>query len=106
MIHKETLKVEVDRLIKIIVLTCKNNSKWAAPTSIIIKSNEPVRFISDFRGLNKGIKRKPFPIPTIQSLLLKEKYATSLDLNVGYYHIKNMPFFKTTIHYSTSLGQI
>ena len=48
-----------------------------------------VRFISDFRELNKRIKRKPF-IPKIQDLLLKLegfKYATSLDLNMGYYHI-------------------
>ena len=47
--------------------------------------------ISDFRELNKRIKRKPYPIPKIQDLLLKLegfKYATSLDLNMGYYHIE------------------
>ena len=53
-----------------------------------------MRFISDFRELNKRIKRKPFPIPKIQDLLLKLegfKYATSLDLNMGYYHIELCP---------------
>jgi hypothetical protein len=53
-----------------------------------------VRFISDFRQLNKRIKRKPFPIPKIQDLLLKLEgfqYATSLDLNMGYYHIELSP---------------
>ena len=47
-------------------------------------------FISDFRELNKRIKREPFPIPKIQDLLLKLKrfkYATSLGLNMEYYHI-------------------
>ena len=34
-IHKETLKTEVNKLIKIGVLKCKNISKWAAPTCII-----------------------------------------------------------------------
>ena len=49
----------------------------------------------DFRELNKRIKRKPFPIPKIQDLLLKLEgfqYATSLDLNMGYYHIELSPF--------------
>ena len=53
-----------------------------------------MRFISDFRELNKRIKRKPFPIPKIQDLLLKLegfKYTTSLDLNMGYYHIELCP---------------
>ncbi len=48
-------------------------------------------FISDFQELNKGLKHKPFPIPKINDLLLKLEgfqYATSLDLNVGYYHIE------------------
>ena len=54
-------------------------------------------FISDFHELNKCIKCKPFPIPKIQDLLLKLEgfqHATSLDLNMGYYHIELMPFSK------------
>ena len=93
-IHEETLKKEVERLVKIGVLKRINNSEWAAPTFIIPKKNGTVRFISDFRELNKRIKRKPFPIPKIQDLLLKLegfKYATSLDLNMGYYHIELCP---------------
>jgi len=70
-IHEETLKKEVERLIKIGVLKRRNNSEWAAPTFIIPKKKGTVRFISDFRELNKRIKREPFPIPKIQDLLLK-----------------------------------
>ena len=94
-IHEETLRKEVDRLVEIGVLRRINHSEWAAPTFIIPKKNKTVRFISDFRELNKRIKRKPFPIPKIQDLLLKLegfKYATSLDLNMGYYHIRLCPF--------------
>ena len=50
-----------------------------------------MRFISDFRELNKLIKRKPYPIPKIQDLLLKLegfKYVTSLNIKMGYYHIE------------------
>ena len=67
------------------------------PTFIIPKKDGSIRFISDFRKLNKRIKRKPYPIPKIQDLLLKLegfKYATSLDLNMGYYHIELSPASK------------
>ena len=61
---------------------------------VIPKTDKTVRFISDFRELNKRIKRTPYPIPKIQDLLLKLegfKYTTSLDLNMGYYHIQLDP---------------
>ena len=91
----KTIKIEVNRLVSTDVSKRKNNSECAAPTFIISKKNGRVCFISDFRELNKRIKRKPFPIPKIQDLLLKLedfKYASSLDLNMGYYHIKFCPF--------------
>ena len=93
-VHTNTLKMEVQRLCDIGVLKKVNRSEWAAPTFIIPKKDKTVRFISDFRELNKRIKRKPFPIPKIQDLLLKLEgftYATSLDLNMGYYHIELSP---------------
>jgi hypothetical protein len=90
--YEETLKLELDRLVKLGVLKKVNRSQWAAPTFIIPKKDLTVlRFISDFRELNKRIKRKPFPIPKIQDLLLKLEgfqYGTSLNLNMGYYHIE------------------
>ena len=88
--HKPTLKKEFDRFIKIEVLKKVNNFQWAAPTFIIPKINSTVRFISDFRELNKKIKTKPFPIPIAQDLLTKLegfRYFTSLDLTMAYYHI-------------------
>lgn len=92
--YEQTLRMEVDRLCELGVLKKTNRSEWAAPTFIIPKKDGTVRFINDFRELNKRIKRKPFPIPNIQDLLLKLegfKYATSLDLNMGYYHIRLSP---------------
>ena len=95
--YEKTLRMEVERLCKVGVLKKVNHSEWAAPTFIIPKKDGSVRFISDFRELNKRIKRKPYPIPKIQDLLLKLegfKYATSLDLNMGYYHIELSPASK------------
>jgi hypothetical protein len=89
-IHELTLKTELDRLVKLGVLKKVNRSQWGAPTFIIPKKDATVRFISDFCELNKRIKREPYPIPKIKYLLLRLEgftYGTSLDLNMGYYHI-------------------
>jgi predicted aspartyl protease len=90
-IHEFTFKSELDRLCSLRVLKKVNRSQWGAPTFIIPKKDGTVRFISDFRELNKRIKREPFPIPKIQDLLLRLEgfqFGTSLDLNMGYYHIE------------------
>ena len=89
--YEATFWQEVERLCQAGVLRKVNCSEWAAPTFIIPKKDGSVRFISDFRELNKCIRRKPYPIPKIQDLLLKLEgftYGTSLDLNMGYYHIE------------------
>ena len=93
-VHLQTLKMEVERLCKIGVLKRVNRSQWASPTFVIPKKDGTVRFISDFRELNKRIVRQPYPIPHIQDMLLNLegfKYATSLDLNMGYYHLELSP---------------
>ena len=92
--HAQTLKMEVERLCQIGVLKRVNRSEWAAPSFIIPKKDGTVRFINDFRELNKRIRRRPYPIPNIQDMLLNLdgfQYATSLDLNMGYYHIELSP---------------
>jgi transposase InsO family protein len=93
-IHEQALKTEIKRLVKLGVLKWTNAQDWAAPTFILPKKDGSVRFISDFRKLNEWIIRSPYPIPKIQDMLHKLEgfmYATSLDLNMGYYHIKLNP---------------
>ena len=92
--QEETLKREVKRLVKLGVLRKINRSEWSSPSFIIPKKNNQVRVVSDFRKLNKLLIRRPYPIPKIQDLLLKLEgftYASSLDLNMGYYHIQLTP---------------
>ncbi len=58
------------------------------------KKNQTVKFVSDFRIINKWIVRNLFPIPKISTVLqqLAEfTYATALDLNMGYYTIRLDP---------------
>ncbi len=88
-IHKATLMKKIDRLILIGVLKWQpSSSKWALPSFIIPKKDHTMRRISDFRELNKRIVRKPYPIPKISTTLQELEgftYATTLDLNMGYY---------------------
>ena len=56
-----------------------------------------LRLLADIRALNMVLKRYPFPLPRIQEMLQKLEgfmWATSLDLNMGYYHIRLTPFSK------------
>ena len=60
----------------------------------VAKPDGSLRSLADLRELNKRIKRKPFPLPKISDMLQKLEgfeYATSLDLNIGYYHIELTP---------------
>ena len=76
----------MDRLCSLGILEEINDSEWAAGTFIIPKKDQSIRFISDFIELNKRIKRKSYPIPKIQELMLLMEgffFATDLDLNMG-----------------------
>jgi hypothetical protein len=93
-IHKATLMKEIVCLISIGVLKWQPLSKWALPSFIIPKKDHTVRIISDFRELNKRIVQKPYPIPKISTTLQELEgftYATTLDLNIGYYTIRLDP---------------
>ncbi len=85
---------ESDCLVLIGVLKWQPLSKRASPSFIIPKKDYTVRTISDFRDLNKRIVRKPYPIPKISTTLQELEgftYATTLDLNMGYYTIRLDP---------------
>ena len=60
--HEQTFKQEIGQLCNVGVLRKINRSEWVAPTFLIPKKYQTVRFILDFRTLNKRIKRKPYPI--------------------------------------------
>ena len=57
------------RLVLLGVLERQGDSEWASPTLIIPKPNGTVRFVSDFREVNKRLVRKPFPLPKITTIL-------------------------------------
>ena len=93
-IHLQTLKKEVDWLVKIGVLEVVDATKlgpWCAPSFIIPKKDGKVRFITDYRELNKCIQRKPWPMPHVTDLIQdvgSYTHMTAIDLSMAYYHMR------------------
>ncbi len=93
-LHKATLMKEINILVSMGVMKRQSSLQWASPTFIIPKNDMTVWTISDFRELNKWIIRRPYPIPQISATLQELgsfTYATTLDLNMGYYTIRLDP---------------
>src|SRR5210317_690650 len=92
--QEQKLKDEVNRLVQHGILKKVNQSEWGAPMFTITKPDGSLCSLADLRELNKRIIRRPFPIPKIQEMLQKLRgfqWATSLDLNMGYYHMQLDP---------------
>jgi hypothetical protein len=88
--HKEKVKKEIDRLDDIDVLERDDDTEWAAASFAIPKKTGDIRIVTDFRKLNGMLLRKPYPLPKIAEILQTMqgfRYATALDLSMGYYHI-------------------
>ena len=84
-------KKEVEHLVLLGVIDVANYSEQGDPSFAQPKpKSDIVCFLGDFSNINKQLKRKPYPMPKINEMLLKLdgfQYAASLDLNMRYYHI-------------------
>ena len=91
-VHKSMFIKEVERLVRLGVLEEANDFGWDAYLFAQPKSKtNHVRFIIDFWNLNRQLKREPYPMQKIREMLLSLEVfecASSLDLNMGYYHTR------------------
>ncbi|KAG7363240.1 reverse transcriptase RNA-dependent DNA polymerase [Nitzschia inconspicua] len=86
--HQQVFKEELDRLVRIGVLEKCGRSEWIACTFIIPKKDGRIRWISDFRALNKALKRQVYHLPKIGDILARRtnyQFFTKLDVSMQYY---------------------
>ena len=84
----KVFKQELDRLVRIGVLERARRSEWIAGTFITAKKDGPVRWITDFRGLNRSLKRRVYPLRRISDIITHHpyyKYFTKLDISMQYF---------------------
>jgi hypothetical protein len=87
----ELLKDKLDHLCQVAVLSRCEGMEWAAPTFIIPKKDGRVRWISNFRELNKVLIHKPYPLPRIQDNFTRcpgYTLFTNFDISMQYYTFK------------------
>jgi Retroviral aspartyl protease len=83
-------KEEINRLCHIGAIRKTTDSEWAAQGFAVPKKNGEIRFVTDFRWLNKNLRRCPFPLPSIQEIMRTVEglsWITVLDLVMGFWHI-------------------
>ena len=80
------------------MITPVQKIQYGTTVFIIPKKEGTVMLITYYRRLNQKLVRKPYDIPRIGKAMQQLEgfqYATSLDLNMGYYKIRLSPLFKT-----------
>ena len=91
-INEAMFRKKVNKLMSLGFLEEANDSEWGAPSFAQPKAKTNCfRFLIDFRNLNRQLNSKPYPMPKIPEIILHLegfKYTKSLNLNMGYYHIR------------------
>ena len=84
----------MDRLVAEGVQSPVKSAEWASPTFTIPKKDQTIRVVTDFQEVNKEIVQKPYSVPLIREIKSKIgqfKYATAIDLLMGYYSMELDP---------------
>ena len=89
---KKPIKEELDRLVKLDVLTkVEVPTDWISSMVAVQKKDGSVRLCIDPKPLNKALKRNHYPHPDIEDLLpnlAKSKVFSVVDAKNGFWHVQ------------------
>jgi hypothetical protein len=89
---KKPIKEELDRLVKLDVLTkVEVPTDWISSMVAVQKKDGSVRLCIDPKPLNKALKRNHYPPPDIEDLLpnlAKSKVFSVVDAKNGFWHVQ------------------
>ena len=86
--HHEVFKNELEHLIQIRVLEKALHSELLTGTFIQPKKDGCIHWIANFRGLNKYLRWKVYPLPRIGNILAKRtgyQYLPKINISMQYY---------------------
>ena len=83
-------KAEINRLLTLNIIR-KSQSHFASPAFPILKKDESIRLVVDYRELNSITDNLAYPFPNIMDQLRElngSRIFSQIDLNCGYYQIE------------------
>ena len=86
--HCDGFKNELEYLVQIGVLEKALHSEWLAGTFAQPNKDGHIHWISSFRGLNKHLRQKVYPLPRIGDILAKctgYQYLSKINISMQYY---------------------
>ena len=81
-INKETFRKDLQRLVKMGVLTPVQQSQYDTNVFIVPKKESTVRFITGYCRLNQKLVRKPYPLSRICETMKQLEGFTALDISM------------------------
>lgn len=105
---EETVNKELDRLVKMGVITPVSYSSWASPIVPVRKKNGEIRICADYStGLNDALELNRHPLPTPEEIFAKINGGTvfsQVDLKDAYLQIEMSEESKELLTINTSRG--
>lgn len=87
-LETESLKVELDKLLRLGIIEKGGYSNWASPIIMLKKKDGSYRIVADFRYLNSQSETMNYPLNNIDELLdnlNKAHWMTTFDLRAGFF---------------------
>lgn len=102
------VKKELDKMVKLGVIEPIKESTPAVSPLVIVQKKGKIRICMDPTELNKNIRRRHFPLKTVEEIAAKvngAKFFTKLDCNKGFWQIKVTERSSKYLTFSTPWGR-